>query len=136
MWLVLLPSSHTMELEEKTRTRVVGLVARRFAIFTHVLLTILIITGLLLAFVWFLPSPGSLFSTYTGRVLLVKMIIVVLMITVTYGNNIYHGRRMMSYAREGKLEELGKLRRRSHFFSYLSLALMLVITILGVVLAD
>ncbi len=134
MWTVLLPSSHRMGLEEKNRTKIVGILAKRFAVFTHTLLTILVVTGLLLAFVWFLPSPSDLVTTAAGRILGIKMVLVLAMILLTYGNNIYHGRRMMHFAREGKLEDLARLRRRSHFLSYVTLALMLLITVFGVML--
>lgn len=134
MWTVLLPSSHTMGLEESSRTKIVGTVAKRFAIFTHTLIGILVVTGLLLAFVWFLPAPSALFTTVSGRLLGIKMILVLAMILLTYGNNIYHGKRMMAFAREGKLEELARLRRRSHLLSYITLGLMLLITVLGVIL--
>lgn len=134
MWLVLLPSSFDLGLDEKERTHMVGRVAKRFAIFTHVLVTILVVSGLFLAFDWFLPFPSALFDTYSGRLLSVKMISVLAMILLMYGNNIYHGKRMMRFARDGKFDELKKLRKRSHFISYVTLALMVLITVLGTVL--
>lgn len=134
MWIVVLPASFTLEMDEKARTRVVGSIAKRFAVFTHALLALLIVTGLILAFDWLLPAPSYLLTSYNGKVLLAKMILVVAMILLMYGNNIYHGKRLMALSREGKMEELKKLRKRSHIASYITLAMMIAISVLGAIL--
>ncbi len=134
MWLVLWPASFKVTDDEKQRTRFVGLVAKRFAYFSHTSLLILIVTGLVLAFGWYLPSPGALFDTVGGKILLSKMIVVAIMIAIVYGNNIYHGKRIMRYSREGRTEELQRLRKMSHALSYVSLILMAVIVVLAVAL--
>ncbi len=132
MWLVVWPSSFKISEDEKQRTKIVGNIAKRFAYFSHATLLILVITGLILAFGWYLPEPSDLFTTISGHILLAKMIVVATMIIIVYGNNLYHGKRIMRLSREGKKEELNKLRKMSHFMSYTSLALMALITILAV----
>ena len=134
MWLVLWPASFKVSDDEKQRTRFVGVVAKRFAYFSHVSLLILIVTGLILAFGWYLPQPSDLKTTLPGKILLSKIAVVAAMIAIVYGNNMYHGKRIMRLSREGKKEELQKLRRMSHILSFISLGLMAVIVVLAVAL--
>ncbi|MGC8516153.1 MAG: CopD family protein [Thermoplasmata archaeon] len=134
MWLVLWPASFKVSDDEKQRTRFVGVVAKRFAYFSHASLLILIVTGLILAFGWYLPQPSDLTTTFPGKILLSKIIVVAAMIAIVYGNNMYHGKRIMRLSREGKKEELQKLRRMSHILSFISLGLMAVIVVLAVAL--
>jgi uncharacterized membrane protein len=134
MWLVLWPASFKVSDDEKQRTRFVGVVAKRFAYFSHVSLLILIVTGLILAFGWYLPQPSDLTTTLPGKILLSKIAVVAAMIAIVYGNNMYHGKRIMRLSREGKKEELQKLRRMSHILSFISLGLMAVIVVLAVAL--
>jgi uncharacterized membrane protein len=134
MWLVLWPASFKVSDDEKQRTRFVGVVAKRFAYFSHASLLILIVTGLILSFDWYLPQPADLTTTLPGNILLSKIIVVAAMIAIVYGNNMYHGKRIMRLSREGKKEELQKLRRMSHILSFISLGLMAVIVVLAVAL--
>lgn len=134
MWLVLWPASFKVTDEEKQRTRFVGVVAKRFAYFSHASLLILVVSGLVLAFAWYLPQPSDLFTTLSGHILLAKMITVAAMIFIVYGNNLYHGKRIMRLSREGKKEELQKLRRTSHVLSFASLGLMALIVVLAAAL--
>ncbi|MCL4451851.1 MAG: CopD family protein [Candidatus Thermoplasmatota archaeon] len=134
MWLVLWPASFKVSDDEKQRTRFVGVVAKRFAYFSHTSLLILVVTGLILAFGWYLPQPSDLITTLPGHILLTKMIVVAAMIGIVYVNNLYHGKRIMRLSREGKKEELQKLRRKSHILSFISLGLMALIVILAVAL--
>ena len=134
MWLVLWPASFKVSDDEKQRTRFVGVVAKRFAYFSHASLLILIVTGLILSFDWYLPQPADLTTTLPGNILLSKIIVVAAMIAIVYGNNMYHGKRIMKLSREGKKEELQKLRRMSHILSFISLGLMAVIVVLAVAL--
>ena len=134
MWLVLWPASFKVSDDEKQRTRFVGVVAKRFAYFSHTSLLILVVTGLILAFDWYLPQPSDLITTLPGHILLSKMIVVAAMIGIVYGNNLYHGKRIMRLSREGKKEELQKLRRKSHILSFISLGLMALIVVLAVAL--
>ncbi len=134
MWLVLWPASFKVSDDEKQRTRFVGVVAKRFAYFSHTSLLILVVTGLILAFGWYLPQPSDLITTLPGHILLSKMIVVAAMIGIVYGNNLYHGKRIMRLSREGKKEELQKLRRKSHILSFISLGLMALIVVLAVAL--
>lgn len=134
MWLVLWPASFKVSDDEKQRTRFVGVVAKRFAYFSHTSILILVVTGLILAFGWYLPQPSDLITTLPGHILLSKMIVVAAMIGIVYGNNLYHGKRIMRLSREGKKEELQKLRRKSHILSFISLGLMALIVVLAVAL--
>ena len=134
MWLVLWPASFKVSDDEKQRTRFVGVVAKRFAYFSHTSLLILVVTGLILAFGWYLPQPSDLITTLPGHILLSKMIVVAAMIGIVYGNNLYHGKRIMRLSKEGKKEELQKLRRKSHILSFISLGLMALIVVLAVAL--
>ncbi len=53
------------------------------------------------------------------------------MIFVIYFNNIYHGRKITRLAREGKIQEVQRIRRYTHVMSYFSLALMVAIIFLA-----
>ena len=134
IWLVVVPASFKITDDEKMRTRIVGLIGKQFALFTDITLAILIITGIYNA-TWYLDYDiSNLFDTGYGQTLLVKIILVGVMIVVMYGNNIYHGKRIMAMAREGRFDEMRRLRRWSHFFSYVTLGLLAAITILAVAL--
>jgi uncharacterized membrane protein len=134
IWLVVVPASFKITDDEKLRTRIVGLIGKQFALFTDITLAILVITGIYNT-TWYLNYDiSNLFDTQYGLTLLVKIILVGIMIVVMYGNNIYHGKKIMNLAREGKFEEMRKMRKVSHFFSYVTLGLLLVITILAVAL--
>lgn len=63
-----------------------------------------------------------------------KIVLVGAMILIMYGNNLYHGKRIMKMAREGRMDELRKLRKWSHMLSYITLGLMIAITITAVAL--
>ncbi len=134
IWLVVVPASFKITDDEKLRTRIVGLIGKQFALFTDITLAILVITGIYNA-TWYLNyDVSNLFDTNYGQTLLAKIILVGIMIIILYGNNIYHGKRIMQMAREGRFEEMRRLRKWSHFFSYITLALLMIITILAVAL--
>ena len=59
--------------------------------------------------------------------LLAKAIVVGVDILIIYTNNLYHGKKITRLALEGKIEEVRKIRKVTHLFSFLSLALLLVI---------
>ncbi len=135
IWLVVYPASFKITDDEKLRTRIVGRIGKEFAAFTNVSIIILILTGLYNA-TWYLGSDFTyaLLNTEGGQILLVKGIFVVAMVLLMYGNNIYHGKRIMKMSQEGNLEGLKRLRKTSHLLSYITLALMMIITILAVAL--
>ncbi|MCL4337809.1 MAG: CopD family protein [Candidatus Thermoplasmatota archaeon] len=126
IWLVVWPASYEITDDEKERTRIVGKIAKRFAIFTHVSLAVLIVTGIYNA-TWYLGSFSALYSTSGGEILLAKIVVVGIDILIIYSNNLYHGKKITRLAREGKLEEVKRIRKVTHLFSFISLALLLVI---------
>lgn len=133
IWLVVWPASYSLTDDEKERTRIVGRIAKRFALFTHISLGVLIVTGIYNA-TWYLGSASALFSTTGGRILLVKIIVVGIDIIMIYTNNLYHGKKIMRLAREGRLEEVKKIRKVTHLFSFISLALLVLIVALATML--
>lgn len=126
IWLVVWPASYEITDDEKERTRIVGRIAKRFAIFTHVSLAILIVTGIYNA-TWYLGTFSALFNTTGGQLLLAKIIVVGVDILIIYTNNLYHGKKITRLARERKLDEVRKIRKVTHLFSFISLALLIVI---------
>ncbi len=132
IWVIVVPASYKITDDEKLRTRIVGLIGKQFALFTNITLIILIITGIYNS-TWYLNyNISALFTTTGGRILFIKIILVGAMIIIMYGNNIYHGKRLMKMAREGRMDELRKLRKWSHRLSYITLGLMLAIVFAAV----
>lgn len=131
IWFVVWPASYQITDDEKFRTRIVGKIAKRFAYFTHVSIGILVVTGLYNA-TWYLPSPADLFTTTGGKLLFIKSVLVVVVVIMIYVNNLYHGKKIMRLAEEKKFDEMKRIRKRTHLFSYTSLGLLLVITVLAV----
>ncbi len=134
IWVVVIPASYKITDDEKLRTRIVGLIGKQFAWITNVFLIILILTGIYNA-TWYLNyNFFALYNTQGGNILLVKIVLVGAMILIMYGNNLYHGKRIMKMAREGRMDELRRLRKWSHMLSYITLGLMIAITITAVAL--
>ncbi len=133
MWLVVEPASHELTSDESARTALVGRMARHFGRWTTPLLVVLILTGIYNAS-WYLGSPGALFTTIGGRLLLVKAIAVAVLVALIYVHGLYFGRRIMRLAREGRLDELRRVRRISRKISYTNLGLMLAVLALAVAL--
>ncbi|MHB8361136.1 MAG: DUF2269 domain-containing protein [Thermoplasmataceae archaeon] len=136
IWIVVYPASFKITDDEKLRTRIVGKIGKQFAIFTNVSIVVLILTGLYNV-TWYFGERltyNLLFNTLGGQILFTKGIIVLVMILLMYSNNIYHGKKIMKMAEDGDMEGLRKLRKTSHFLSYVTLALMLIITVLAVAL--
>ncbi len=134
IWVVVVPASFKITDDEKLRTRIVGLIGKQFAVYTNISLVILIISGIYNA-TWYLNYDFlALFNTTGGNILLVKIILVGAMILIMYGNNIYHGKRIMQMVREGRMDELRKLRKWSHMLSFITLGLMIAIIFAAVAL--
>ena len=129
IWLVVWPASYDITSNEAERTKIVGKIAKRFAYFTHASIVTLVLSGIYLAF--YVSSPSGLFSTFVGNLLLAKIIVVIVMIALMYLNNLYHGKKIMRLASQGKLDEVKRVRRLTHLASYVTLALMVLITIFG-----
>ena len=111
----------------------VGKIAKQFAKIVNPALAVLVVTGLYNV-TWYLPSVGSLFNTYAGHLLLAKLSAAVALIVMIYISNVYFGRRIMRFAREGRLEELKALRRVSRLISFANLGLMVIILLFVVVM--
>lgn len=133
IWFALWPASFEMTSDEKQRTMIVGLASKRFARITNISVGVLIITGLLLAYGMFSQDPGLL-STGAGAVLLIKSLLVAAAIGIMYYNNLTHPKKIVRLLAEGKKGEVDKIRRRAHFLSYLTLALLVLVTVFGAVL--
>ena len=133
MWLVVVPSSRMIAGDESERTQIVGKIAKQFGSFTNVVLVILVLTGIYNA-TWYLPSPSALFDTYTGNILLVKVVLVAALLLLIYVHNVYFGKRIVQYARERRLEELNAIRKRSRVVSAANLALMLLVLLFAILL--
>jgi uncharacterized membrane protein len=133
MWIVVVPASYTLTENEAERTRMVGKIAKQFAKIVNPALAVLVVTGLYNV-TWYLPSVGSLFNTYAGHLLLAKLSAAVALIVMIYISNVYFGRRIMRFAREGRLEELKALRRVSRLISFANLGLMVIILLFVVVM--
>ncbi len=130
IWFVVWPASYDITDDEKLRTRIVGKIAKRFAYFTHISLALLILTGIYNA-TWYLPARSDLFSTTAGELLFTKSVIVIVAVLIIYVNNLYHGKKIMRLSEEKKFEEMKAIRRRTHLFSYISLGLLFLITVLA-----
>lgn len=133
VWVVVWPASYQVTDDEKLRTRIVGRIAKRFAYFTHISLVLLILTGIYNA-TWYLPSMVALFNTTGGIILLVKAILVVIVVIIIYTNNLYHGKKIMRLSEEKRFDDMRKIRKRTHLFSFISLGILLIITILAAAL--
>ncbi|MEM0118564.1 MAG: CopD family protein [Conexivisphaerales archaeon] len=133
MWIVVLPATKGISSDESERTRVIGMIARKFGPVAWYSLLVLVITGLYNA-TWYLPSMGMLLNTAAGLILLTKSLLVLLLIITVYIHNVYYGKRISRLAREKKLQELSSLRKKSRVVSSINLALMLIILLLAVMM--
>ncbi len=131
MWLVVEPVSHRVMPDEASRTQLVGRLARRFGQVVTPLLLLLVATGLYNAS-WYLPSVTAPLSSLAGQLLFAKSVLVAVMIALIYVHGLYFGRRISRLAREGQVEGLRRIRRRSRLVAYANLGLMLVILALAV----
>jgi putative copper resistance protein D len=132
IWLVVWPASYGLASTEAQRSIIVGRIAKRFAYFTHASIVTLVASGAYLA-VPYLQSSSST-STLGGQLFLAKITVVVTMIVLLYTNNIYHGRKIMRLVAQGKLEEVKKVRRLTHLASFITLGLLVIISMFGVAL--
>ena len=75
MWLVVMPASRLITQDESERTKIVGKIAKQFGRLTNPILVVLVASGIYNAS-WYLPSPGAMFTTYPGELLLTKAVLV------------------------------------------------------------
>jgi uncharacterized membrane protein len=133
MWLVVVPASRLITSDESQRTAIVGKIAKAFGKTATILLIVLVATGVFNAS-WYLPSMQALFDSYTGMILLVKIVLVATLIALIYVHNLYFGKRILRLAEEKKLEELQALRKQSRIVSATNLILMVAILVLATLL--
>ena len=133
VWLVVLPASHLITQDEPARMQMVEKIAKRFGRITNITLIVLVLTGVYNAS-WYLPSTSALFDTYLGNLLLVKIVLVIVLVVLIYVHGIYFGTKIVRLAKEGKIEKLDAVRRRSRVISAMNLALMVVILLFAVFL--
>ncbi len=133
MWLVIDPVSYLVTSDEAARTALVARMARQFARWTTPLLVVLIATGLYNVS-WYLPTTSDLFSTFRGEVLAAKAGVVLVLVILIYVHGLHFGRKIRRLAREGRLEDLRRVRRTSRVVSYTNLGLMLAVLALAVML--
>jgi len=129
MWLVIVPASRLITSDESERTRIVGKIARAFGDLTNPIIVVLVFTGLYNA-TWYLQSANALLE-YPGTLLLAKRILVAVLLLFIYVHNVYFGKRIIRLAKEGRLDELKALRKRSRVVSAANLTLMLLILLLA-----
>jgi copper resistance protein D len=129
MWMVVVPASHLLTEDESERTRIVGKMAKRFARIVNPALLVLVATGVYNV-TWYLPSMRSLFASYAGHLLLVKVSAVAALIVLIYVSNVHFGRKITKLAKEARLDELSVLRKTSRLVSFANLGLMLAILLL------
>ncbi len=125
IWAILWPESYKLN-DEKIRTRLLGFVGKRFALYTNVSFGLLIITGLLMTY-RYLFNISLYFQSTFGRLLFTAEILVIILLIIMYGNNIYHGKLIVRLNEEGKIEEIKKIRKRTHFYSLVTMAIMIII---------
>lgn len=130
IWLVIWPVSYRITDDEKERTRIMGLIGRRFGTLTDISLAIIVLTGIYLG-LGYIATFSDLTTTAGGKLLLAKSITVVIMIVLMYANNIYHGKRIVRLSSEGRFDEVRKIRKVTHIASFITLGLMVVIGILA-----
>jgi uncharacterized membrane protein len=117
--------------DDKLRTRLLGYVGHRFAFWTNLTLGLLILSGLLMTYRYIL-NPSLYFLSLGGELLFVAEILIIAMVVVMYGNNIYHGKLIVRLNEQGKLDEVKNIRKVTHVYSMITMALMILIVIIMV----
>ena len=130
IWLILWPESYKMN-DDKLRTRLLGYVGHRFAFWTNLTLGLLILTGLLMTYRYIL-KPSLYFQSPGGELLFSAEILIIAMIVIMYGNNIYHGKLIIRLNEQGKFDEVKKIRKVTHLYSMITMVLMIIIVIMMV----
>ncbi|AGO61254.1 MULTISPECIES: hypothetical protein [Ferroplasma] len=130
IWLILWPASYKMN-DDKLRTRLLGFVGHRFAFWTNLTLGLLILTGLLMTYRYVL-NPSLYFQSTGGELLFSAEILIIAMVIIMYGNNIYHGKLIVRLNEQGKLEEVKKIRKVTHIYSMITMVLLIIIVLLMV----
>jgi len=132
IWIVLWPETYKLN-DEKLRTRLLGFVGKKFAFYTNISLILLIATGLIMTYKY-LENFSLYFSSTEGYILFAAEILIIIMIIIMYGNNIYHGRLIVKLNEQNRFEEVKKIRSKTHIFSFITMILMIIIVLLMVAL--
>ncbi|MEM0139234.1 MAG: DUF2269 domain-containing protein [Ferroplasma sp.] len=130
IWLILWPESYKLD-NDQLRTKLLGFVGHRFAFWTNLTLGLLIITGLLMTYKYLL-NFSLYFQSLAGELLFVAEILIILMIIIMYGNNMYHGKLIVRLNEKGEYEKIKKIRKVTHIYSMITMALMIIIVIIMV----
>ncbi len=138
VWVIVWPASSEAMPDEKQRTRFMSFMGKRYAFWTNISIVLLTVTGILLVYLYhpsYFTNFSSAINTQWGYVLTVKIVAVALMYGLLYGNNLWHGKKFPKLAEAGKFDELKRLRRLSHLFSFITVGLMVVIILIAQLLA-
>jgi uncharacterized membrane protein len=124
--------------DEKQRTRFMSVMGKKYALWTNISIVLLTVTGILLIYLYrpsYITNFSYAISTQWGYVLTVKIVAVALMYGILYGNNLWHGKKFPKLAEAGQFEELKRMRRYSHIFSFITVGLMVIIVLIAEILA-
>ncbi|MEL9914313.1 MAG: DUF2269 family protein [Thermoplasmatales archaeon] len=138
VWIVIWPASSDAIKDEKLRTRFMSVMGKRYALYTNITVVLLTVTGLLLVALYYpvyFYNIGYAIRTRWGYILTIKIITVVAMYSIMYGNNLWHGKLIPKLAEAGNFEELKKVRKISHMLSFITVALMIAIVLIAEILA-
>ena len=130
-WLVAIPESYSLQGDEAKRTQFVGRLAKRFG--KVVICTFIILIGSGLYNLMRYLGPLGLSAPFP-LALSLKLILFSILLLAIFLHNVVYGRRIVRYAREGKIHELQSIRRWSRPVSYANVVLMLLITFLAILL--
>lgn len=138
VWVIVWPASSIAMPDEKQRTRFMSVMGKKYAFWTNISIVLLTVTGILLVYMYrpsYITNFSESITTQWGYVLTIKIVSVGLMYSLLYGNNLWHGKKFPKLAEAGKFEELKKMRKISHFLSFTTVTLMVVIIAVAEVLA-
>ncbi len=130
IWLILWPESYKLN-DDKLRTKLLGFVGHKFAFYTNLTLGLLILTGLLMTYKY-LFNFSLYFESIGGELLFSAEILIIIMIIIMYGNNMYHGKLIVKLNEENKFDEIKRIRKITHIYSMITMGLMIIIVILMV----
>lgn len=130
IWLILWPESYKLD-NDKLRTKLLGFVGHKFAFYTNLTLGLLILTGLLMTYKY-LFNFSLYFESIGGELLFSAEILIIIMIIIMYGNNIYHGKLIVKLNEENKFDEIKRIRKVTHIYSMITMVLLIIIVILMV----
>jgi uncharacterized membrane protein len=138
VWVIVWPASSIAMPDEKQRTGFMSVMGKKYALWTNISILLLTVTGILLVYLYrptYITDFSYAITTQWGYVLTVKIVSVALMYGILYGNNLWHGKKFPKLAEAGQFEELKRMRRYSHIFSFITVGLMVVIILIAEVLA-